>query len=89
MKYYKNLFNIKSIKQGYGSLIILVIILIHIICLIIACAKSNKDFKNLIEHIIKAKKIFIFIENDYFKFKKNINKNFKYKKSIAINIHLN
>ena len=81
MKCYKNLFNIKSIKQGYGSLIILVIILIHIICLIIACAKSNKDFKNLIEHIIKAKKIFIFIENDYFKFKKNINKNFKYKKS--------
>ena len=52
MKCYKNLFNIKNIKNSYGSLI----------CLIIACIKSNKDLKKIIVNIFKAKEIFIFVK---------------------------
>ena len=79
MKCYNNLFNIKKIKNIYGSLILLPIILFHFFCLFYACAKSNKELKDLISYILKAKEIFIFVKNEYFEFKRKNNKEFKNK----------
>ena len=69
MKCYKNLFNIENIKNSYGSLILLPIILFHFVCLIIACVKSNKDLKNQIKYLLEAKNKYVLVKNDYLNLK--------------------
>ena len=69
MKCYKNLFNIEKIKNSYGSLILLPIILFHFVCLIIACVKSNKDLKNQIKYLLEAKNKYVLVKNDYLNLK--------------------
>ena len=56
IKCYKNVFNKKNIISNYGSLIIVFIFILFIICLIIFYSKSLNKLIKEINEIIKAKK---------------------------------